>query len=53
MGEVLERVFINAADSPLDESRVRKRFARVMKRAGVSGHRLYDLRADQREIATR
>ena len=30
MGEVLERVFINAADSPLDEWRVRKRFARVM-----------------------
>ena len=43
-GEVTDFVFINAAGNPLDISRIRKRFARAMKRAQVSGHRLYDLR---------
>jgi integrase len=43
-GEVPEIVFINAAGNQLDESRVRKRFARAMRKAGISGHRLYDLR---------
>src|ERR1700746_1131189 len=28
----------------MDESRVRKRFAFALKRAGLSGHRVYDLR---------
>ena len=43
-GEVPEWVFINREAKPLDDSRVRKQFARTMKQAGVSGHRLYDLR---------
>jgi integrase len=43
-GEVPELVFINSARKPMDESRVRKRFARVLKNAKITGHRLYDLR---------
>jgi integrase len=43
-GEVTDFVFTNGAGNLLDISRVRKRFARAMKRAEVSGHRLYDLR---------
>jgi len=43
-GEVGDFVFINGNGHPLDISRIRKRFARAMRKAGVSGHRLYDLR---------
>jgi integrase len=43
-GEVPELVFINGAGNPTDESRVRKRFVRVLKKAEITGHRLYDLR---------
>jgi integrase len=43
-GEVPDLVFINAVGNPTDESRVRKRFARVLKKAQITGHRLYDLR---------
>jgi len=43
-GDVPDLVFINGARKPLDESRVRKRFARVLKKAEITGHRLYDLR---------
>ena len=43
-GAVSDLVFINRAGNPLDISRVRKRFIRVLNKAGVSGHRLYDLR---------
>jgi integrase len=42
--DVPEWVFINREAKPLDDSRVRKQFARAMKQVGVSGHRLYDLR---------
>ncbi|SRR5579885_791211 len=37
-------VFINRQGRLLDESRLRKRFARILKRAGLSGFRVYDLR---------
>jgi integrase-like protein len=37
-------VFVNLEGNPLDESRVRKRFARAMRAPGLSGHRVYDLR---------
>ena len=43
-GEVPKSVFINGASKPLDISRVRKNLAATMKRAGVSGHILYDTR---------
>jgi integrase len=43
-GDVPDLIFVNAHRGFLDESRVRKRFARVLKAAGVGGHRLYDLR---------
>jgi integrase len=43
-GDVPDLIFVNAQRGFLDESRVRKRFARVLKAAGVGGHRLYDLR---------
>jgi integrase len=43
-GDVPDLVFVNAQRGHLDESRVRKRFARALKAAGVGGHRLYDLR---------
>jgi integrase len=42
--EMPEWIFINRECNPLDESRLRKRFAAIMKDAKVSGHRLYDLR---------
>jgi integrase len=42
--EIPEWIFINARGNPLEESRARKRFARTTKKAGVSGHKLYDLR---------
>ena len=37
-------VFCNRSSHPLDESRVRKHFAQALKRAGLPGFRLYDLR---------
>jgi integrase len=43
-GELPGNVFVNGAGGYLDESRVRKAFTAVMKRAELSGHRLYDLR---------
>jgi integrase len=43
-GDVPDLIFVTAQRGFLDESRVRKRFARVLKAAGVGGHRLYDLR---------
>jgi integrase len=43
-GDVPDLIFVNSERGFLDESRVRKRFARVLKAAGVGGHRLYDLR---------
>jgi integrase len=42
--EMPEWVFCNSDGHPLDESRTRKKFAKVMKKAKVSGHRMYDLR---------
>jgi integrase len=42
--EVPEWVFVNSRGKLLDESLVRYRFAQAMRRAGLSGHRLYDLR---------
>jgi Phage integrase family len=42
--ELPEWVFVNREGKPLDESKLRKRFAKVLKEAGLSGHRLYDLR---------
>jgi integrase len=43
-GEVPQTVFVNDRGLALDESRVRKRFARILKTAKLSGHRVYDLR---------
>jgi len=44
-GEVPEWVFVTKAEGrPMDYSKLRKAFARAMKKAEVSGHRLYDLR---------
>lgn len=44
-GEVPEWVFVTSARGcPMDYTKLRKSFARAMKKAGVSGHRLYDLR---------
>jgi hypothetical protein len=43
-GDVPEWVFVNLEGNQLDESRVGKRFARAMRAAGLSGHRVYDLR---------
>jgi integrase len=43
-GEVPEWIFCNRLGGPLEESRTRKRFTRAMRRAGLSGHRMYDLR---------
>jgi integrase len=42
--EVPPWVFVNREGNPIDESRLRKRFARTMKAAHISGHRMYDLR---------
>src|SRR5215469_10045051 len=43
-GETRDYVFVNDAAGLLDESRVRKQFKKVLWKAGVTGHRLYDLR---------
>jgi integrase len=43
-GETRDYVFVNEARGLLDESRVRKQFKKVLRKAGVTGHRLYDLR---------
>jgi integrase len=37
-------VFINRVGKPLDDSRLRKRFVAILKKAGLSGHTPYDLR---------
>jgi len=42
--QVPEWVFCTEAGTPLDESRVRKAFAKALQAAGVSPHRVYDLR---------
>ena len=42
--EFPEWVFVNTRGRALDESLVRYRFAQAMRRVGLSGHRLYDLR---------
>jgi integrase len=42
--EVPEYVFVNSAGKFLDEHRMRKVFRKLMRRAGISGHRVYDLR---------
>ena len=42
--EIPPWVFINRQGKPLDDSRLRKRFARILRRADLSGHRVYDLR---------
>ena len=42
--EVPSWLFFNDHGQPLDQSRARKRFARALKRAGLSGFRPYDLR---------
>ena len=39
-----EWVFCTEAGTPLDESRVRKAFAKALEAAGVPPHRVYDLR---------
>jgi integrase len=43
-GEVHELIFANRDGGLLNEHRVRKVFHRLMRKAGVSGHRVYDLR---------
>jgi integrase len=43
-GEVSGPVFVNGAGGRLDESRIRKAFTATARKAGLSGHRLYDLR---------
>jgi integrase len=43
-GEIPDLVFVNRIGAYLDERCVRKAFASTMRRAGLSGHRLYDLR---------
>jgi hypothetical protein len=42
--DLLEWVSCTAAGTPLDESRVRKAFAKALQAAVVSAHRVYDLR---------
>jgi len=42
--QVPEWVFCTEAGTALDESRVRKAFAKALQAAGVSAHRVYDLR---------
>jgi len=37
-------IFCTSTGTPLDESQLRKRFARVLKKAGLPHFRLYDLR---------
>ena len=41
--QVPQWVFCTEAGTPLDESRVRKAFAKALQAAGVSTHRVYDL----------
>jgi integrase len=43
-GEVPPSVFVSPRGKLLEESKVRKRFVRALASAGVSSHRLYDLR---------
>jgi len=43
-GQLPQCVFINRAGQPLDINRVRKQFMRIARQAGLSGHKLYDLR---------
>ena len=42
--QVPEWVFCTEAGTPLDESRVRKAFAKALQAAGLPPHRVYDLR---------
>ena len=42
--QVPEWVFVNSAGQPIGHSRLRNSFARAMRKADISGHRLYDLR---------
>jgi integrase len=42
--EIPDWIFVNHAGHLMDESRVRKRFAIVLRKAKLSGHRVYDLR---------
>ncbi len=37
-------VFVNGRGRPFDDSRIRKRFRRLAKLAGIASHRVYDLR---------
>ena len=43
-GRPPEWIFFNRRGNPLDDSRVRKHFQRLMLLSGISGHRVYDLR---------
>jgi integrase len=43
-GEMLKWVFVNSAGRPIDENRPRKVFAKVLARAGLRNHSVYDLR---------
>jgi integrase len=42
--ELPEWTFVNSTGGQLNENWALRRFARAMKTAGLSGHRLYDLR---------
>ena len=42
--EIPPWVFINRHGKPLDDSRLRKRFARILRSADLSGHRVFDVR---------
>jgi integrase len=42
--EMPEWVFVSSAGKPIDENRPRKVFARIMMRAALRGHVVYDLR---------
>jgi integrase len=37
-------VFVNGRSRPFDDSRIRKRFRRLARLAGIANHRVYDLR---------
>jgi len=43
-GDLPEWLFVTGNGKRLDESRLRKRFARVLRLAKIGGHRVYDLR---------
>jgi integrase len=43
-GELSKWVFLNSAGKPIDENRPRRVFAKVLARAGLSNHTVYDLR---------